>query len=174
MAAANSAIPAVRSVRLCGTRRMSPASLNGAGSCAVPISSATCRSDSCAAALCRLGRGVGWLARQGDGEPGALAEGAVDRDRAAMKLDDRLAQRQAEAGPLVAARQTAVDLAEGGKRDRDVGGGHADAAIGDLDYPGAVRRGSGAYRDRAAGLGKLHRIRQQVEQHLAQLRGIAP
>src|ERR1700687_5322984 len=110
MAAANSAVPAGRSVRFCDTRRISPASLNRAGSCAVPISSATCRSDSCAAPLCRLGRGGDGVALQGDGEPGALAEGAVDRDRAAMQLDDRLAQRQTEAGPLVAARQAAVDL----------------------------------------------------------------
>src|SRR5437870_998131 len=117
MAAANSAIPAGRSVRFCGTRRISPASLNRAGSCAVPTSSATCGSDSCAAALGRLCRGVGGFARQGDGEPGALAGGAVDRDRAAMQLDDCLAQRQAKAGPLIAARQTAVDLTEGRERD---------------------------------------------------------
>src|SRR5712675_250844 len=49
------------------------------------------------------------LSRQRHGHAGALAEGAVDRDPAAVQLDDRLAQRQPEAGPLVTARQPTVD-----------------------------------------------------------------
>src|SRR5437762_12655822 len=44
------------------------------------------------------------LSRQCHGHTGALAEGAVDRDPAAVQLDDRFAQRQPEAGPLVTAR----------------------------------------------------------------------
>ena len=42
---------------------------------------------------------AGWQ-RQPDGEAGALAGGGLDLDRAAVVLDDAVADRQAQAGPL--------------------------------------------------------------------------
>src|SRR5258708_38196437 len=52
------------------------------------------------------------------GDPRADALAAVDGERAAMQLDQRLGERQAETGPALAARIGVVDLAEGLHRPR--------------------------------------------------------
>src|ERR671935_68220 len=67
----------------------------------------------------------------------ALLNSTSSRPKAALVLANKFST---EAGSLVAARQTIVDLAEGGKRDRDLLGGHADAVIGDSDDGCAVCR----------------------------------
>src|SRR5437764_6223572 len=127
----------------------------------------------------RLGLGGGGfrgrvLARQDDPDLGAEAGCAVDRDQSAVQLDNRLAQRQAEAGAVVAPRYPAVDLAEGGERGRDVLRRHADPGVGDFDCDQIVRSVFGAYGDAAAHCGELHGVGQQVQKNLTQLRRIAP
>src|SRR6185312_5220071 len=73
------------------------------------------------------------VGRQQDRDGGAAPECAVDRECAAMELDQALDEGQAEAAALVAAGEPVVDLAEACERDSDVFGRHADAGIGDDD-----------------------------------------
>ena len=59
-----------------------------------------------------------------------------------MQLDHRFGERQAEAGALIFACETAVDLTEWAQRLVEVGGGDADPGIRDRDVePALIRRG---------------------------------
>jgi hypothetical protein len=65
-----------------------------------------------AAALGGDGRGDQPGRRQGDGDPGAGADPAVDGEGSVVPLDQALGERQAEAGAFELPAQPAVDRAE--------------------------------------------------------------
>ena len=70
------------------------------------------------------------------GEGAALPEGAVDGDGAAVQLDQALDEGEAEAGAAVGAAVRLEDLPELLEDDALVGGGDADAAVGDRQGEG--------------------------------------
>src|SRR5262249_50208579 len=76
-----------------------------------------------------------------DGRAGVF--GAFDRERAAVQLDQPAAERQAEACPLRAPREPAVDLNELLERFWNVLRRHADPVVGhgDRDRPVATAHG---------------------------------
>ena len=65
--------------------------------------------------------------RQGDDEGASAPELAVDADRAAMKLDQFLNQRQADAAAFDRASSSALDAAEALEQVRQFVGGNAGA-----------------------------------------------
>ena len=122
---------------------------------------------------CGRGRGRrhGERKARREDEARAVAGRALDPDRAAHQLDDALGDREAEPGAAVATRCRAVGLGEFLEQPLDLFGRHADARIANRE---AQRLGAVVARfecDReldVAAVGELHRIRQQVAQHLAQ------
>src|SRR5437763_6755033 len=116
--------------------------------------------------------GGGEMATQRYPNAGALAGFAGNRQAAALQFDQRLGQRQAEAGALIAAGQLVVDLLEWREGDRDLVRRHADPGIadGDGDLLGIDRLDRD--RDGAFRLGELDRVRQQVQKNLTQLGGV--
>ena len=98
---------------------------------------------------------------QDDGDAGARAPRAVDRQSAAMQIEQRLGERQAEAGAFVAPLQPAVDLTERLERDLDIGLRHTNAGIAhrDGDAGRAVLR---AERHGAAAAGEFDRVGQRL------------
>ena len=104
--------------------------------------------------------------RDGDPERRALAENRLDRDGAAVHLDEPLRDREAKPGAALLAGRAAVDLLElledallVVRRDARPGVAHRDVeeAVG----------GAGRDLDRAL-VGELDRIADEVQQHLRQ------
>ena len=91
---------------------------------------------------------------------------AVERQRAAMRLDEALGDRQAEPGPAVASRRHGAGLPEWLQGAVGFVRGHADAMILDFDHDRPVTGVPGADLDSAALMRELDRVRQQVEQNL--------
>ena len=89
-----------------------------------------------------------------------------------MRLRQPLGDRQAEAGARHLPRKPAIDLLEGLQRAGDVFHPHADAAVAHRDLRPAVIDQPGRDLYLAAGRGELHRVGDQVGQHLAEARGI--
>ena len=122
-----------------------------------------------AARRCRRPRGSG-----DDGaEARALARRAVDLDAAAHPLDDAPRDRKAEAGAAELAGRAGVGLLElvedaGLLLRRD-----ADAGVANLEHDLAGARPGLDHDADAAGLGELDGIAGEIEQHLAEPRGVA-
>src|SRR6185437_2673898 len=123
------------------------------------------------------GGGVGaWgasAARQTQGERAALADGARRRQRAAHATSEIAADRQPEPDALLTPRRTlAVDLDEWVEDAREVRLGNAAARVAHADEH--VRGGRIAlHGDPTAGFGELHRVRDEIQQHLANLFRVA-
>ena len=77
------------------------------------------------------------LPRQPYADERAAPRLALDRQPAAMQLDERVRQRQSEPGAFVAPVELALDLPERFERDRDILRPHADPGILDQDIEGA-------------------------------------
>ena len=114
------------------------------------------------------GLDVGRRRRQGEDDPGAAA-GVVHRaDRAAVQLDDPLADRQPQAGPgpgdvLGDPEEALEDLGVLALRDADPAVGH-----GDLQPPVGARLGGHVDPGRPVVRGVLDRVADQVVEQLAQ------
>src|SRR5579862_4985761 len=106
--------------------------------------------------------------RQGHGDGRADALLALDGERAAMELDEADRERQAQSGAGMAPAPWARDLAEPRDRGFDLGTIHADAVIGNRDVIAVVVE-SRRQGDMRAALAELHRIGDEVEQHLLEL-----
>src|SRR5690606_13880012 len=91
-----------------------------------------------------------WRQRQKHGEPAALAELALDRETAAMAVEDVLYDGEAEAGAAQLARTAAIDAIESLGEARDVLGRNALALVGD----GHLRRDGRALLARIARRGQ--------------------
>ena len=97
---------------------------------------------------------------------------ALDRDRPAHQLDEALRDGEAEAGPAEPARRRRVDLAERREQpvhpvrwDPDPGVAHRRARAG----RSRIRVGSASTRTTTSpAVGELDRVREQVQQHLAE------
>lgn len=87
-----------------------------------------------------LQRIAGRRLRQPERDRGADARRALDGERAALQLDERFRDRQAEPGTAVNPRVAAVDLLEPLERGFDIAGAHADSRVGDGDFHGAAHR----------------------------------
>src|SRR5215468_3038011 len=106
----------------------------------------------------------GVIEREDAGDRGAAADGGFERHRAAVQLDERAHQGQAEARTAVArAERVSLEPIEHLVLyiGRDAG-----SAIGHREYDGVPAPLSGKRNDLAAGR-KAHGIGQQVEQRLA-------
>src|SRR5262249_40506052 len=108
------------------------------------------------------------LVRQTYACDGADARCAFELELATVEFGERLRQGKAESGALVAAAQTAVDLAEGRHGAGDVLGSNADAAVAHLDDDPAFAALE-AQRDLAAGRREFDCVRQQVHEDLLEL-----
>ena len=119
----------------------------------------------------------------GDRRPDREAELAADpdlaghADPAAHQLGQPLADRQAETGAPVAARRRGVDLAERLEEPAEPVGRDADAGVPDGEgqlgeRPRAVRTVGRHRQDHLAPLGELDRVREQVQEHLAEARHV--
>ncbi len=75
-----------------------------------------------------------WIQRERDREARPLARSAPDIDPAAVKIDDRLGDRKAEAGPVLLGGE------EGFEDALPEGRAHAPAGVGDedLDFAGVL------------------------------------
>ena len=149
--------------------------LSSTTSAALPVSS-------------RDGRGAGPRRRVGvprerrsAPEPAALARdaGAFRRDRAALQLGQAPADGKAQTGPAVSPGDRGVGLAERLEQAAHPVGRDADAGVADGDGDLPARASSGPWldassapardrHDHLAGLGELDRVRQEVEDDLAQ------
>src|SRR3954447_11196564 len=109
--------------------------------------------------------------RQLDVERRALALAPLGPDPPAVLRDDTLADGQADARALVA-----VDGVQALERAEDRArllGGEADAVVGDREQAPAVAGLAGDAYLRAAAVGELHRVGDEVLDELAQPRGVA-
>ncbi len=101
----------------------------------------------------------------------ATARLALHADRAAHVSDEALRDGQSQPGATVTARGRGIGLHEWCEQVRQSLGGNADAGIAHDDFQQHAARFAldalRADRDLAA-LGELHRVRDQVEQHLSQ------
>ncbi len=95
----------------------------------------------------------------------ALAERRADAHAPAVQFDQRLGNRQPEAGALVALGELALDLLERPPEPRQRVLRDADAGIGDRQHDALVGRAR-AHRDAAAAGRELDRVRQQIERDL--------
>ena len=95
---------------------------------------------------------------KGDRYGRAAAELALQLQGAAMRLDQRLDQGEAEAGPFVFAGQGTIDLTEGCLHFWNIAGVDADPGIGDAEGKAAVFVDLGAHRDLAPRRRELDRI----------------
>ena len=93
---------------------------------------------------------------------------ALHPHRAAHQLGQALADREAEAGAAVLARGRRVELAELLEQAVGAIGRDADAGVadGDVQLVGLAAGLGGEHH--LAGVGELHRVAQQVHQHLAE------
>jgi hypothetical protein len=128
------------------------------------------------AARLRLDAGVGAGQRQFHPEHAAAARAVVHPDAPAHQLDELATDREAEAGAAELARDRAVGLLELLEHAPLRLARHADAGV--LHFqpqgrPAAGRRGRPDLDGDIAGLGELDGVGEQVQQHLAQPRGIA-
>jgi hypothetical protein len=95
---------------------------------------------------------------------------ALEGDRAAHLLDQAFGQRQTEPGalgldpPLVEALEDAEDAGARLGRDADARVGHRDERVGTVQQHAQVHG--------PAGRRELHGIRHEVEEHLANARGV--
>ena len=108
--------------------------------------------------------------RQADGEGAALAMGALERDLAPQHRRQLARDRQTKAGPAIFAADGAVGLPERLEHRLVLFRADADAAVADRER-NALPRAPDHKRDLAR-LGKLHRVRQEVAQHLFKPRRI--
>ncbi len=114
------------------------------------------------------------LEGQHEAEARSARDVALHGDVAAHRLDDALADGEAE--PRAAAAARAVDLAEGLEQRGDRIGRDADAGVADLEgdaCPGAAGRHRREAQRDAAALGELDRVADEVQQHLLQALGVA-
>ena len=116
----------------------------------------------------------GAFRREQDRHPGALALAAVHLQLAAMQLDERIGDRQAEPGALIGPGQRLLDLAERREHLDQVLLGDADAVVDDLDGDRSVAVDAGGDLDPAALGRELDGVRQQVQQHLHDPALVAP
>src|SRR5688572_19826084 len=109
-------------------------------------------------------------------ERGSLAEVAVHPDVAAHLLHELATDRETQARAAVLPRGRAIGLDEGIEEFRLHLWGDADAAIADFKanqqrIPRLLRLAG--TDDNIAGFGELHRIADEVREHLAKAPGIA-
>src|SRR4029079_1234461 len=116
--------------------------------------------------------GFGQRERQLHAHGGADVDRALEPDPAAVALDDRLGDRQPEAGPGDGALERARAAEEALEQLLLLVLGEADAGVLDLDQGNAVRRRE-AHLDAAARRRALERFRDEVVEHLREPRGIA-
>ncbi len=117
------------------------------------------------------------LERDGEPERRAAAEAAVEADLSAHQLDDAARDRQSEARAAEAAARRLIGLAERleqVRRDlrRDPRTGVGDGEPHDARVLALDALDDRAHRD-ASGRGELHRVSEQVQQHLTQPVGVA-
>ena len=116
--------------------------------------------------------GIAVLEGELEPEQAALAGLALQADRAAHRLDQRLADRQAEAAAAIVPRGRAVGLDESLEQLRLPMQWDADASIADLEpQPHRARPGASSWRAVSATLpldGELEPVADQVDQDLAQ------
>jgi hypothetical protein len=108
------------------------------------------------------------LGRQFDPEARALAQLALDPDRAAHAGDQGLADGETKPGAAIAAADRAVGLGEALEQAGLHLGSDADAGVDHLEAQGAGRGAGGELDGDAALGGELQGVGQQVQQHLAQ------
>ena len=116
---------------------------------------------------------VGARQRNGDPEGGALSGRAFDRDRAAHAFNDAVRDRQAKAGAAEPAAGAAVGLLEFMKDAGLVAQRDADTGIAHRDRRPVRLRGRFDHDRYAAGFGEFDGVAGEIEQHLAQARGVA-
>src|SRR5437016_1410974 len=124
------------------------------------------RSDASENALRRGVHGDDERRRQAHGDRGAEARPAGDLERAAVQLDQAAADRQAEAGAAVLARERVLDLVEGLADPRQLVRRDADAAVRYGDGEAAALLEPRVERDGAALGRELDRVGQEIEQDL--------
>mmetsp|Transcript_70462 Transcript_70462/g.166102 ORF Transcript_70462/g.166102 Transcript_70462/m.166102 type:complete len:643 (+) Transcript_70462:166-2094(+) len=114
--------------------------------------------------------------RQLEVEAAALADAAGHAQLTAHQRHQLAADRQTQAGAAIAPRGRLLGLAEAGKDVLELVVGDADAGVADLEADacqGAVLAQQCQGQHDLAVLGELQRIAGQVQQHLAQSRGIS-
>src|SRR5205823_60347 len=99
---------------------------------------------------------------------------AVQDELAAVPRDQRARYVETEAGPLETPRQTAVKLGERLEDALEVLLRDADPGVVDEQAEAVIGVPRSADRNRAARLGELDRVRQQVIEHLLQPPLIGP
>src|SRR6185312_13271047 len=110
------------------------------------------------------------MRRDPDGEAGPLARSGLDLDGPVVLLDDPVADREPQPGPL-AQRLGGEERVEDPIADRRI---DAAAGVGDLDPdPLAPGIGPGPDRDRAAIAAGVDGVHQQVDYDLVEPRGAA-
>src|SRR5580704_1535605 len=124
------------------------------------------RTDHARAALFHRPRPLA-IERQADGDAGALADPAADREFAAMQphqaFDDGQPQTRAAMAAVVGGAGLEIRLAD----PRQILVADADATV--LDHEGDVARlGAGADQNLAAAVGEAERVRQQIEHDLVE------
>src|SRR4051794_29059406 len=138
--------PATKSTITCSRSSAAPSSFGPTyASILPPVKLAT--ATSCAVGRTGSTRGV----RQREAEPRAAALAALEPDAAALRLDERAGDREAEAGALARSRRPRAVAAPEAVEDAALGAGrHAVAGVfdRDLDLLEMVGRGD---RDRAVG-----------------------
>src|SRR5581483_1440034 len=121
----------------------------------------------------RLAVGPQAMRREADGDSGAAVLLAVDVERAAMQLDETLAERQAEPGALIAAAELARNLGERHQRLPQLILGDTDAGIRDGNVEPAIGTDEGAQGDRPVARRELDGIGEQVDQDLLEILPVA-
>src|SRR3546814_774708 len=111
--------------------------------------------------------------RQVNAENRSPMAAARSLDTAAVQFDKASYQRQAEPGALIRPGEVALDLIEGLEHACQMPVGNADAGIGDGDRDPALAAPRGANRDPSARGGELDRVRQEVDQDLAEIALVA-
>ena len=109
------------------------------------------------------------LERQRQGEAGARAGAAVDRDLAAEQVGQAAADRQPEAGAAEASGRGGLGLGEGLEQALDHLRAHADAVVAHRERQAAIRAAAGAEVDPAAATlagGELDRVAGEVGEDL--------
>src|SRR5690606_31140960 len=106
-------------------------------------------------------------------DAGPLPQPAAEVERSAMLLDQRLDQRKAQPGTAIAAAGHVAGLLEGKEHLLEIRLRDADTVVADSQAEAAgLWRADDAHR--AAGLGELNGVRQQVDDHLLERPPIGP
>ena len=108
--------------------------------------------------------------RQDKAEGAAYADGAFGGDAAAVQLDEVLAHRQAQAGATAVRAARPSRLGEHVEDGGEIGGGDAQAGVGHGHLKLAVEQ-PGADADLTR-VGEADSVTEQVQQHLADARGV--